>query len=136
MERQPSGKCDRHGALLRQLLVSHGGVLAQCYGSGRTKVLLLHFWSLCGFPGRRVTEATTSREDYYDRVQLSVKNKKHRERNSRSVFSPPRRAGVCSQTAPILWWGTWRVCRLGQVKYGAGRKHVAIPLEANGSVGP
>lgn len=43
MERQPSGKCDRHGTLLRQLLVSHGGVLAEYYGSGGTKVLLLHF---------------------------------------------------------------------------------------------
>lgn len=55
----------------------------------QNKSIVITFLESLRIPRTRVTEATTSREDYYDRVQLPVKNKKHRELNSRSVFSPP-----------------------------------------------
>lgn len=72
MECRPSGKCDRHGALLRQLLVSHGGGSPNITAPAEQKYCYYISRSL-RIPRTHVTEATTSRKDGRHRVHLSVR---------------------------------------------------------------
>lgn len=109
MERQPSGKCDRHGALLRQLLVSHGGGSPNITALAEQKYCYYISRSL-RIPRTRVTEATTSWKDYYHQVHLSVMLAQ--EEQSLKLWEPEvplhllssRRAGVggLNSTYPVV----------------------------------
>lgn len=84
-------------------------------------------------PRTRVTEATTSRKDYYDQVQLSVKNKKHRELNLRSIFSPPaapafafkRHLSCGGGPGESGGWGRWSTARAGNTLRSRWRRTAA-----------